>query len=197
VRRGARELLRLGALTWPLSWLLAAPASAHDGPPYALLVDHPLGERKLEVWVDPDIGTGRYWVVFTPAVEGGPLTPPDEVTVFVAPKNGASPEVSGTGQRLDADAMEFLAQVPFNDGGWWTSRILVRDGERVQEVDVDVEATPAGTGLLGLLIYLFPFVAFGLIFLKLALKRRRLAAAARSSVGSLPEPSRSPVDSVT
>lgn len=163
---------------------------AHDGPPYAVLVDHPLGERRLEVWTDPDIGTGRYWIVLTAHSEGGTVSPPDELQVCVAPRDGTQPENCATAQREAADGVQYYAEVTFSDGGWWTTRILLRDGDRVHEADVDVEATPPGVGLFGFVVYLFPFVGFGLIFLKLALKRRRLGAAARTPGVSQPASAR-------
>jgi hypothetical protein len=176
---------RLGLVVAALIAAACPGALAHDGPPYAVLVDHPLGERRLEVWTDPDIGTGRYWIILTAASEGASLSPPDELQVCVAPRGVGQPESCATAQREPADGVRYYAEVPFPEGGWWTTRILIRDGERVQEAAVDVEATPPGVGLVGFAIYLFPFVGFGLIFLKLALMRRRLGADARTPAGSL------------
>jgi hypothetical protein len=153
--------------------LLAARAAAHDGPPYAVLVGQPCGARLIEVWTDPDIGTGRYWILLS-APEGTTLTPPDTVRIAIAPRDATTPETTWTAERLaDKADLQYYVEPQFPAGGWWTTRILLRDGATESEARVDVEATPPGIGPWGFVIYLFPFVAFGLIFLKLALKRRR------------------------
>jgi hypothetical protein len=104
----------------------------------------------------------------------------------VAPRDGTQPPDCATAHREQADGLRYYAEVEFSHGGWWTTRILLRDGDQVREADVDVEATPPGVGTIGFLIYLFPFVGFGLIFLKLALRRRRLRTVTRAPGVSQP-----------
>lgn len=159
--------------------LLVARATAHDGPPYAVLVDQPCGPRRIEVWADPDIGTGTFLILLGAPAGSPPLPPPDEVHVAVTPRDGHLPERAVAARRDDgARDQRWLAEVEFDAGDWWTARFLVRDAAGTHAAAVDVEVTPPGVGLLGFLIYLFPFVAFGLLFLKLALGRRRQRAAA-------------------
>jgi hypothetical protein len=159
---------------------LAAPAAAHDGPPYAVLVGQPCGERVLEVWTDPDIGTGRFWILLT-APAGGTLTVPAEVRVVLTPRGATAPETTWNAHRLvDKPDVEFYVEPQFPEGGWYTARIQLSDGAAPSEAQVDVEATPPGIGAWGFVVYLFPFVAFGLIFLKLAIKRRRARQAEAS-----------------
>ena len=42
------------------------PAQAHEGPPFPIIVDEPLGPYVVSVWTDPDIGTGTFFVVLEP-----------------------------------------------------------------------------------------------------------------------------------
>ena len=49
-----------------LAALLAGPAAAHDGPPYAVLVDQPAGPTSLSLWADPDVGLGTLHVWLEP-----------------------------------------------------------------------------------------------------------------------------------
>lgn len=158
--------------------VLGARATAHDGPPYAIITAQPCGPRVLELWADPDIGTGRFWILLSVA-PGGVLAPPDEVRVAIAPSDGSAPEGEWPARRLtEKNDLEYYAEVQFPAGGWWTTRVRIRDGTTWDELVVGVEATPPGAGPWGFVIFLFPFVGFGFIFLRLALKRRRACSAA-------------------
>lgn len=158
--------------------LLAALARAHDGPPYAVLVDEPCGPWRIEVWTDPDIGTGTFLVLLSAPPGGPPAATPAGVQVAVAPRDGRHPQTATAARREDpADGLRWFAEVPFPDGGWWTARFLVHDGAAPHAAQVEVEVTPPGLGGVGLALYLFPFLAVGVLFLLVVLRRRRGPAA--------------------
>ncbi|MGQ0552793.1 MAG: hypothetical protein ACT4PU_06190 [Planctomycetota bacterium] len=167
----------------------------HDGPPYPVIVDQPVGERILEVWTDPDIGTGTFLVLLTAPDGKTAPAPPSELQICVVPVAGHLPETCwpmrvDLDARPDATTLRYVGEVEFPEGGWWTTRLVLRDEASVHEARVDVEVTPPGLGRIDFAIYLFPFVALGLLFLAAAIKRRRLRRAATCSPAQAAPPAR-------
>ena len=62
----------------------AAPALAHEGPPFPILVDQRVGPYVASVWTDPDIGTGTFFVILEPP-EGKELPGGTAVRIAVEP----------------------------------------------------------------------------------------------------------------
>ena len=67
--------------------LAPAPALAHAGPPFPILVDRPVGPYVASVWTDPDIGTGTFFVILEPA-KGKALPAGTRVRIAVQPVDG-------------------------------------------------------------------------------------------------------------
>lgn len=170
--------------------LLVAAASetgAHDGPPYAVVVDHACGPYTLSVWADPDVGTGTFYVYLEPS---GAKSLPESasVEIFVRPADGRSPEVRYPAARSPearTDRQRYLGLVKFDTEGAWSVRVAVHAPGGGGEVATDVAVTPPGQGpVLDFVLYLFPFVAVGSLFLLAFLRRR--TAPRRDSVGGSP-----------
>jgi hypothetical protein len=71
--------------------------------------------------------------------------------------------------------VQYYSEVDFDQQEMWRVRVRVSGANGVGEVTSEVEPTPHGFGPWDLLLYGFPFVLFGLLFLGAA-RRRRLAS---------------------
>ena len=172
MRSGAR---RSGAI---LSLALALPraASAHDGPPFPIIVDAHVGSYIVSVWTDPDIGIGTFYVVLE-AAQGTGFREPENVRIGVRPVSGRLPETmySGTPERVRRGA-RFVAEVSFDRGELWDVRILIDGPAGAGELRSRVEATPEGTiGPIGLLVYSFPFLLLALLWWRAAVARQKMS----------------------
>jgi hypothetical protein len=167
-------------LLWALALLVFPPAAAaHQGPPFPILVDRPVGPYVVSVWTDPDIGTGTFFVVLD-APEGKRLPPRTRVRIGIRPVSGRLPEAlyETEAQPVRQGARYFTA-ARFDQGGMWHIRCLIDGSAGGGELAADVEATPDGTlGPLGSLIYLVPFLGVGGLWLKAVLYRRNAGKAA-------------------
>ncbi len=166
--------MRLGRLLTTATLVLAcdARAGAHDGPPYAVVVDKSLGPASASVWADPDVGTGTFFVILEPP-EGGALPEDVKVEVAVQPVGGRLAEATHAAVRDAASSqVQYKAEVPFDAEGPWHVRVLLQSSAGGGEVAADVEVTPPGLGRWDLLIYLMPFVAVGALWLRAIVARR-------------------------
>lgn len=181
----ARHGLHLAFLGLALAaWLPAGRIEAHEGPPFPLIVDQQVGARLVSVWGDPDIGTATFFVVMEP-VDGGELPSSTTVRIGVRPVSGRLDEVvyDAEPQRVRYGA-RYLAEPELDRGEMWRVRVVV-DGPQGGELTTEVEATPDGTiGPIGLLVYVLPFLAVGLLWLKSVLHRRGLQRAASADPGT-------------
>ena len=158
--------------------LLAAPsrlALAHEGPPFPILVDEVVGPYVAEVWTDPDIGIGTFFVILRPRSEGA-LVPPTSVRVAVAPVSGRLAEASYEARReRTRSGARYMAEVEFDRGEFWRVRVTIESPAGGGVLEAEVEATPAGTiGAIGLVLYALPFALIAAVWVRAALVRRRM-----------------------
>lgn len=148
-------------------------ASAHDGPPFPVLVDVEAGPYVTSVWTDPDIGIATFFVVLEP-MRRGDYQPPGEVLVAVRPVSRRLPEAVYAAEPQRArHGGRYYAEVAFDEGEYWDVWIRIAAEEGQHELHLQVEATPDGTiGPIGLLVYLLPFLALAFLWIK-AMRRRR------------------------
>jgi hypothetical protein len=159
-------------------------AAAHEGPPFPIIVDQRAGPYLISVWTDPDVGVGTFYVILASA-RGAALPADNQVQVCVRPSSGRLPERCYDGTRQDVrDRLQYYAEVEFDQQEMWQVRVRVRSEAASAEVIAEVEATPPGFGAWDLLIYGFPFILFGLLWLCVALRshRRRRSDAAPTGV---------------
>ncbi len=152
----------------------AERVSAHEGPPYPILVDKMIGPCLVSVWTDPDVGVGTFFIILEPP-QGGRL--PDDVTVEIGvqPVSGRLAEARYKAWRENLrDRTQFKAEVRFDAQERWLTRVLLKSSQGGGEATVEVEATPPGYGRWDLLLYLFPFLAVGFLWLKAFLRGRNL-----------------------
>lgn len=167
-----RARLRSLLLTVGLLLAVSASASAHEGPPYPIIVDKTLGPCVLSVWSDPDVGTGTFFFILEPA-PGGQLPDDIDIDIGVHPVTGRLPEAVYAAEREDQGGrMQFKALVPFDAEELWRVRVSLRSAQGGGETTTDVEVTPPGYGRWDLLIYLLPFAAVGALWLRAIIKGR-------------------------
>jgi hypothetical protein len=149
-----------------------ARAGAHEGPPYPILVDKSLGPSVASVWADPDVGTGTFFVILEPP-PGGTLPEDIKVEVVVRPADGRLAEAVHAAEREDVRGrVQYKAEVPFDAEGAWRVRVRLQSPRGDGEIATDVEVTPPGLGRWDLLLYLLPFAAVGVLWLRAVVARR-------------------------
>ncbi len=158
--------------------LLGAPVQAHEGPPYPIIVDQTVGPFLVSVWGDPDVGIGTFFVYLEPPDDEAPLPDQSRVRIFVQPADRRLPE-RGHDARLQprrSGRQMFVAEVPFETEESWRVRFEFGSERGGGETETEVAVTPPGQGpVLDFVLYLFPFVAVGFLFLKAVARHRRAA----------------------
>jgi hypothetical protein len=149
-------------------------AAAHEGPPFPIIVDKSVGPCIVSVWTDPDVGESTFFVVVNP--QPGSTIPPDlKVELGVQPTSGRLPEVLRIAQREDLrDQVQFKVLMFLDAQEMWRVRVVLTSSQGSGEAAAEVEATPPGYGRWDLLIYLLPFVAVAVLWLRAVLRRRGL-----------------------
>lgn len=169
-----KKIARRWSLFLFIGLLSAAPAAAHEGPPFPILVDRTAGPYVASVWTDPDIGTGIFFVVLEPA-KGESLPAGTRVRIGVQPVSGRLAEAVYEAEPQSVrQGARYFTEARFDRGEMWKVRVRIDGAEGGGELTAEVEATPDGTiGPIALLIYPLPFLAVGFLWLKAALRRRR------------------------
>ena len=125
-----------------LRWLAAllliglsgAPAWAHIGPPYPIMQNRKIGPFNVEVWSNPDVGVGSFFVVIDPPP--GQSIPPDlKVQVAVQPVTHRLPEKTYDAWREKLKSrIEFKTIAPFDKEEMWHVRVILASEPVVQVV---------------------------------------------------------------
>lgn len=152
---------------------LVRMSSAHEGPPFPIIIDEPVGPYSVSVWTDPDIGTGTFFVVLEP-LSGDDLPQINTVEIGVEPVSGRLEEKAypAEPQRVRYGA-RYYAEVEFDRGEMWSIRVKIEGEGWGDELYSEVEATPDGSiGPIGLLVYALPFVAVGVLWVRAMIRRR-------------------------
>jgi hypothetical protein len=149
--------------------------TAHDGPPFLIVVDQQVGPSIISVWTDPDIGQGSFFVITQGSV-------PNDLTVHldVQPVSGRLPEVTYGAVREELRGqVQYKTMVNFDSQEQWRVRVRLSSSQGNGETVAFVEPTPNGLGRWDLLLYLLPFLAIGFLWLRafFATKRHKSAQA--------------------
>jgi hypothetical protein len=154
-------------------FFLATTASAHEGPPFPLLVDQKIDRYVVSVWTDPDVGTALFFVIVS-AREPDKIPDDLQVQVGVQPASGRLPEVFYTSARENLRGqIQYRAEVHFDAQEVWQVRVRLLSGQGTAETLATVEATPPGYGRWDLLIYLLPFLAIGVLWILAIVRKTR------------------------
>jgi hypothetical protein len=148
------------------------PACAHEGPPYPIVVDKTAGPSLMSVWGDPDVGIGTFYMILEP-LKGSAVPGDVKIHVAVQPVSGRLPEARYTAERdRSSRSVQFKAEVPFDAQERWRLRVMLESSQGAGEVTSDIEVTPPGFGRWDLLIYFFPFLLIGLLWLRAFFRKR-------------------------
>jgi hypothetical protein len=153
---------------------VGVPARAHIGPPYPIMQDRKVGPFNVEVWSNPDVGTGSFYVIVDPP-KGSRLTVPADMKVQVAvqPVSKRLPvAVYSAWREKLLDHVEFKTLVPFDKEEMWHVHIAFSSSTANGEADTDVRVTPTLLGRWDLLIFLLPFAGVGVLWFKAASVKR-------------------------
>ena len=146
---------------------------AHIGPPYPIMQDRKIGPLKVEVWSNPDVGTGSFFIVIDPA-KGGSVPSDMKVQVTVQPVSGRLPKKTYDAWRDKLrDRVEFKAEALFDKEETWKVEVALSSKEISGETDTNVEVTPALLGRWDLLLFLLPFLGVGFLWFKAVTTKRR------------------------
>jgi hypothetical protein len=174
LHRNRPSPLRWAALLGATAWTIVPVGSAagHSGPPFPIVVDERVGPHRVSIWGDPDVGVGTFYVILE---AGSEAAASEDFVVAVA----ARPSSGRLGERRyqavrDAteERVQFTAQVEFDREEMWDLRFSVRSASAAGEIGRQVEVTPAGFGPLDLALYLFPFAAVALLWIRAVFARR-------------------------
>lgn len=156
----------------PLLLAFALGAPAHNGPPFGIIVDRRIGPDLVNVWANPDIGVGTFFVFVDPP-PGGRV--PDDLKVEIAaqPVSKRIPEIRfAAARQKQSGQVEFDAATPFDRQEFWRFRVILTSAQFRGEAAVTQEVTPVGLGRWDLLWFALPFLAAGFLWFK-ALRRKR------------------------
>lgn len=174
IRIKSNILMKVAALAVILFLGSVHGSIAHEGPPFPIIIDEPVGPYLVSVWTDPDIGIGTFFVVFEPVNRN---YSPDITVVQVAvePRSGRLDEaVYDAEAQRSRQGARFYAEVEFDQGEMWKIRVRIEGDGFEKDLISEVEATPDGTiGPIGLLVYALPFVAIGVLWVKAIWVRRK------------------------
>lgn len=161
-------------LPFVIFFLFARTASAHEGPPFPLFVDRKVDSYLVSVWTDPDVGTALFFVIVS-AQDSAALPADLRVRIGVQPVSGRLTEIFHTAERENLQQqVQYRAEVQFDAEEIWRVRVRLESAQGDAETIDTVEATPPGYGRWDLLLYLFPFVAIGVLWtIALVRKLRR------------------------
>lgn len=164
-RSGRKSVLRLCAAI-ALFAICGSCAWAHIGPPYPIMQNRKVGPYTVDVWSNPDVGIGSFFIIINPPP--GASVPADmKVQVAVRPASGRLPEATYDAWREKLrDRVEFKTTVPFDKEEMWHVRILLSNSMGGGEAATDVSVTPGLLGRWDLLLFALPFLGVGVLWCK-------------------------------
>jgi hypothetical protein len=158
-----------------LSLILSLPASAHNGPPFPIIVDQRVGPCIVSLWAHPDIGISSPFFVLVDAPPGGTIPSDLKLEIAIQPLNGRLPEVTYnmSPEKLRGQ-VEYKTEVLFDRQEFWRVRLIVQSASGGGQALAQVEATPPGYGQWDLLLYMLPFLGVGFLWFSAVAKKRAL-----------------------
>lgn len=169
-----QQLWRVLMFAWPLALLEIPAAQAHQGPPFPIMMDRLSAGYRVSVWADPDIGQAYFYVILETPDGEQPETVP-KVTLWTEPITGRLERATyETIQQYLNDHLQFDVEPYFDQGDMWDVGIQIEAPDHTTgELVAQVESTPPGYGIWDLVLYLFPFVLMGGMWVVAVVRRMR------------------------
>jgi len=164
--------------------LLPATAFAHSGPAYPVVTDQRSGPYTISIWTDPDTtddGTagGRFWVVVT---NGAASAPAARVRIVATPVKSSQQPTAVDVTSPGRDGHTYYGAVLMDHEGPYGIDVHVDGPAGVASVRTSVEATyDLRPSPFVAALYLVPFVLVGLLWMRVLMRRNRVAHARRAS----------------
>lgn len=155
--------------------------TAHSGPPFPIVTDQLAGAYSVSIWTDPDATDdgspgGQFWVMLRPSGRAGEVPAGTQVTVAVKARDRANaPKISAHATPVDgAIGRQFAAVLMDHEGPFGV--LVVIEGPLgpatvTSETDATYDLRPPPALFV---VYLLPFVAIGLLWMRVLWKRRGL-----------------------
>jgi hypothetical protein len=161
-----------------------ATAWAHVGPPFPILADQKISGYSASIWADPDIGEALFYLVLEPSEATVPGV--SKLEFSVEPINGRLAKKSySMNQQKARGHLRYLATPHFDTQEFWKVSISVALADGTSHLlEAEVESTPPGLGRWDLVVYLFPFILFGGIWVIRFIRKPR-SDSANASQGSI------------
>jgi hypothetical protein len=170
-RRALAVLLALGIQAPPI-------AGAHDGPPFPIVSDAAAGRYLVSVWTDPDAtddesAGGQFWVRIAER-QRGRVPAATRARVTIRPLDRSGPERAAAAMPVRDDITNQFAALVMDHEGRFAVQVVIEGPLGDAVIDGEVDATydlrpPA----FMIALYMAPFVAVGLLWMRLLLRRRR------------------------
>lgn len=168
------------ALALILSFVLcdAPQLAAHDGPPYPIVSNHIAGAYDVSVWSDPDSTSdgsagGKFWIILATR-DSTTIPSTTHVRVEVQPVDRPGEVRHGRAEPVEGAAARQFAALVLDHEGQYRVRVGIDGPLGLAELEAFVEATddlrPAPYLLA---VYAFPFLALGVLWARVLLRRRR------------------------
>jgi hypothetical protein len=157
-----------------------SPLSAHDGPPFPIVVDRIAGPYLVSVWTDPDTTDdgspgGQFWVVLRQADRKRVPPAGTRAVVAVRSLDRQGPEHTAAATAVRGDIGNQFAAVVMDHEGRFHVRVEIGGPLGTAGVDAPVDATydrrPAPYLLA---LYVAPFLLVGLLWGRVLVHRRAI-----------------------
>jgi len=175
-----RCLILFSVAIW-IVLLTARDAAAHLGPPFPVLVDQKIPGYAVTVWSNPDVTQGVLFVTLEPD-QKQPQPQISSVDFWIEPVDGHTARKNyHAAAESTRHILRFAATPDFDAVGPWKvgTEIRLANGADFPLV-TQVEATPPGVGPWGLLLFLFPFILFGGLWVLILIRRSKRKTAMKS-----------------
>jgi hypothetical protein len=152
---------------------IAVSAAAHNGPPFPIISDRPMGCCVISLWTHPDVGIGTFFVIVSPAP--GKTVPKDlKFEIGVLPATGRLKEALYRAEpREENGAVHYNVWAQFDRQELWRVNLYLESNTGNAQVTTTVGVTPPGFGRWDLLFFSLPFLGVGFLWF-VAMKRKRL-----------------------
>ncbi len=168
------------AVAGMLGWSRAI--HAHSGPPYPIVSSRIVGAYSISIWTDPDTTDdgkpgGQFWVVLEPADRATTIPAGTEASVSIRPLDRQGPTLTGVADPVKGSVTNQFVALLMDHEGPFGVRVTVNGPLGRADIGSQVDATYDLRPAPGVIVlYLFPFLALGALWVKVLLRRRRAGA---------------------